>query len=633
MTTPTYVYAAPPSGGISCEQIVELYRRRSNDTAQVQARRMQVRDAYNGELRVSLPDIGRNERAAVANLLNTGLDQLAMRVSSTLPSIFCPPRNEQVKREVVASDKRRKALYGWWEANDFDVLVPRRARQMLAYAQSPVMLWPDFERGIPQWRMRDPLGTYPAHCMNPGDFTPDDCIFAYQQTYDWVNGKYPDVFERLRRKERYGRDDKLLCLDYVDDNELVTVVLGDVPQDSQVHTIYASGPGTGWLGSAPYLELVRLPNRAGICTAVVPGRITLDKMLGHFDGILGMYAMSARLMALEVIAVEKGVFPDTYLESRPGEQAKFLTGPHDGRTGLVNIVQGGVVREMGTNPGFQTNPTIDRLERAQRLTAGIPAEFGGESASNVRTGRRGENVLSAAVDFPVQEQQKVLAASLREENKRAIAVAKGYFGKQAQSFYVHWKGAKGQVDYTPDDVFTTDHNVVAYSHVGSDLNGLTIMVGQLVGMGAMSKQTAAELLPIIEDPEREHDRSIKEALEAAMLAAVQQKVNAGEIAPVDAAWLMQQVGNNKLELAEAVIRLDERVKQRQASAGELGASDGPVLPGTPEAMAGLAAGTPAEAQAVPPSIGGPNESQDNLASLLGRLRQPQMTLSSERPAV
>ena len=612
---------------IEAEQIVALYLRRKADMAGVNAKRMLVRDAYNGEMRVSLPDVGRNEKAAVANLLNTGLDQLAMRVSSPLPSVFCPPRDEQVKREVIASDKRRKAIYGWWEASKMNVLVPRRARQMLAYAQAPVMLWPNFKDGIPSWRMRDPLGTFPSACLNPGDITPDDCIFAYQQTYSYVKNAYPEAYERLYRKSKCAPDDMLTLLDYVDADELVTIVLGDGPT-ADIWSANAYTVNTpGFSGSARVCELVRLPNRAGICTAVVPGRITLDKMLGQFDGVLHLYAQMAKLTALELIAVEKGIFPDTYLESRPGEQAKFLTGPHDGRTGLVNIVQGGTIREVGTNPGFQTNPTVDRLERATRLTAGIPAEFGGESASNVRTGKRGDAVLSAAVDFPVQEQQKVLADSFQEENKRAIAVAKGYFGAQPKSFYVNWKGSKGQVDYTANDIFTTDHNVVTYSHVGSDLNGLTIMVGQLTGMGVMSKQTASELLPIIEDPEREHDRSIKEALESALLTAVQQKVNAGEIAPVDAAWLMIQVGGNKLELAEAIVKLDQRVQDRQAAA-QAQIED----PALANPMAGLATGSPAEAQVIPPTIPKGPESQSNLTSMLGALRMGQMQTPAERPA-
>lgn len=618
---------------ISPEEIVSIYSLRKNAMAGVNAKRMQVRDAYNGELVVRLPDVNRASPPAVANLLNKGIDQTSQRIASTLPSIFCPPRDEQVKREVTAAETRRRAIYGWWEANNLELFLGRRARQLIGYAQSPVMLWPDFKRGIPVWRERDSFGTYPATCLNPGDMTPPDCVFAYTATYGWVRKMYPEQFELLHRREKASPDDRLVLLDYTDDNELVTMVLSDGPVQDDTMGRAATWPvntgvGTGWLGSARYAVLERLVNKAEMCLAVVPGRPTMDKMIGQFDGMLSMYRQMAHLTALELIAVEKGIFPDTYLESRPNEQAKFITGPHDGRTGLVNIVQGGQVREVGTNPGFQTNPTIDRLERNQRLDAGIPAEFGGESASNIRTGKRGDAVLSAAVDFPIQEMQKVLAASLREENRRAIAVAKGWFGSRKQSFYVHWKGSRGRVDYVANDVFTTDDNIVRYSHLGSDQNGAMIMTGQAVGMGIMSKYSAARATPFIEDAEFEHDQSIKEALEAAMLAGIQQKVNAGEIAPVDAAWLMQQVGTNKLELAEAIMKLDERVQARQAAAAEQQADPAMVDP-----MAGLATGTPAEAQVVPPSIAGPAESQDNLASLLGRLRQPQMTLASERPAV
>lgn len=614
---------------IQPEEIVSLYIARRDALASVNAKRAEVRDAYNGELKVVLPDLGRASPPAVANLLNKGVDQMAMRVSSTLPSVYCPPRDDLVKREVTAADKRRRAIYGWWEANDLNMMVPRRARQLMAYAQSPVMLWPDFRRGIPVWRMRDPFGTFPSACMNPGDFTPEDCIFAYQQTYGWVKANYPDRYERLMRKEKPNRDSKLTLLDYVDADELVTIVLSDGPgQDGQQSWTPATGQGTGFLGSARYVELERLANRAGICTAVVPGRITLDRAIGQFDSMLSIYKMMSHLTALELIAVEKGIFPDTWLEGNPGEVPKIISGPHDGRTGLINVAQGGRIREIGTNPGFQTNPTIDRLERAQRLDAGIPAEFGGESSTNIRTGKRGDAVLSAAVDFPVAEQQKVLAAALREENKRAIAVEKGYFGSRSQSFYVNWKGARGHVDYVPKEIWTTDHNVVEYSHAGQDLNGMTIMVGQMVGMNAMSLQTAMELLPIVADAELEKDRISAEKLDAALMAAVQQKLNAGEIAPVDGAWLRKQLVGNKMELFEAIEKLEERVQKRQAEAQAQQAD-----PAQADPMAGMATGTPAEAQVVPPAIGGPNESQDNLASLLGRLRQPQMTLKSERPAV
>ena len=39
----------------------------------------------------------------------------------------------------------------------------------------------------------------------------------------------------------------------------------------------------------PYAEIMRSPNRAGMCTAVIPKRTSLDMPIGKFDGMTGMY--------------------------------------------------------------------------------------------------------------------------------------------------------------------------------------------------------------------------------------------------------------------------------------------------------------------------------------------------------
>jgi hypothetical protein len=627
------------------DQIVATYDARVLERGPVLREMRSVRDTYNGDIVVPLPELDRNEKAAVANLLNTGIDQMAGRVSSVLPTIFCPPRNESKTREVAQATLRTKAMYGWWDANDYDIMQMRRARWMLGYACAPVQIKPPTRQQVqggiytPQWHTRDPLTAFPSAPTRHDDMTPSDCVFSYVRSHGWLADTYPEAFDRLRRPKGVRRDDPVTVLEWVDADELVLLAFGDRNADVGMisgprgrDSFGAGSSRGGWVGSDTVVELERRPNRAGMCTVVVPGRVTLDRIMSQFSAMIGMYETSAKLTALSIIAVEKGIFPDTYLIGRDGKQPKFLSGPHDGRTGMVNVVMDGDIKEVATNPGFQTNPMIDRLERSQRLEGNIPAEFGGESASNIRTGKRGDAVLGAAVDFPIQEQQKLLAKSAKHELQRAVAVSKGYCGAKKTSTYVNWKGARGSIEYTPNELFTTDNVVVSYAQAGSDLNGLMILTGQAVGMGVMSKKTAASILPIIEDPEFEHDQTMREGMEAALFAGVQQKINAGEIAPVDAAWLIQQVGGNKRELAEAIIELDRRVQERQASAGEMGAPDGPVLPGSPEAMAGLAAGTPAEAQAAQPSIGGPNESQENLGALLSRLRQPQMVLPSERSA-
>jgi len=362
-------------------------------------------------------------------------------------------------------------------------------------------------------------------------------------------------------------------------------------------------------------------NRTGLSLAIVPGRVTLDRPAGQFDGILGMLQMQAKLMALEVMAVQRGVFPDTYLISRPNEEAKFISGPHPGWTGRINQIEGGDIREININPGFATNQTNDRIERAARLEAGISPEFGGESGTNIRTGRRGDAILSAMVDFPVQEAQETLAASLEEENRSAIQVAKAWFGNRPVSVYVKWKGAKGNLDYTPNKDFDSEYTQVTYPMAGADVQNLTIGVGQLVGTEMMSKDTGRKLHPWIDDPDLEGDKVKAEGLEAAVLAGIQQKANTGEIPIADVARITQLIVENNLPPYRAVLQAQEEAQKRQAAQQPAEGVDPAALgvaPDDPAAQPGLALpGQGAEAGVAipeaPPSLG-------NLDQLMMQLR-------------
>jgi hypothetical protein len=352
-------------------------------------------------------------------------------------------------------------------------------------------------------------------------------------------------------------------------------------------------------------------------------------MTGQFDGMIGMYYQQARLMALETIAVEKGIFPDTYLVSRPGEMGRFLEGPHDGRPGLVNIISGGDIKEIQTTPGYQTNNTIDRLERAQRVTSGIPAEFGGESGTNIRTGRRGDAVLSATIDFPIAEAQEIFAFALEEENEAAIQMAKRIDGSAKRTIYVGTGNNRKPITYVPSETFEVVEHVVSYPAAGTDVNSLIIGIGQRVGLGIMSKETAATLDPYIDNPEYEHDAIIAEGLEQALVGSIQQQASQGAIPPLTLAKVMTLVRNDKMELAEALTKVTEdAMREQQAQAEAQSAGPGMAPPPGPDAAA---AGPTVQAMAGGPSpIPGPSQGQEDLASLLGALRKPAMTISPMR---
>ena len=585
----------------SVDEIVAIYGARSQASDQIKSRMRTLRDYYNGDVIVPLPELNSDEQSAVANLLAQGLDHTAMRIASTRPDIYCPPLDPARKRSRDNSDIKRKALFGWWENSRMDLQMAKRARYLIGYSNTVTQLRWNEQNGCPEWHLRDPLTAYPATLLGVDDMRPRDCIFGYERPLGWLHNNYPEVGQIFQADSDAGPDTAIELIEYVGEDETVLIAM--------------RGPvNTGLFATSTYgaddnlvVELERVPNRLGQTPVVIAQRISLDSAQGQFDGILGMYQMQARLMALEVIAVQKGVFPDTWLVGRAGETPQIVN-PADGLTGEVGVIRGGDLRDMQMQPGYMTNPAIDRLERAQRLTAGIPAEFGGESPTNIRTGRRGDAVLSAAVDFPVQEAQRILARSLQEENKLAIDMAKRYAGNKGKTFYVTTKNAKGPVEYTPNVNFDSTENVVTYSQAGADVNNLVIGGGQRVGMGTMSKRSFMSIDPLVEDPEFEHDSVIAESLEEALLTSIQQQAVEGAIPPADLARIMDLVANNELELAKAVERVQKEAQERQAKQVDAAA---------PEAQPGLAMpGMGAEARSV---AAPPGQAGGELGALLGAL--------------
>jgi hypothetical protein len=437
--------------------------------------------------------------------------------------------------------------------------------------------------------VRNPLNTYAAPVEDIDDPVPYDCIFSYQVTASYLLRTYGEkVLNRLRTGQ-VEADQKYTVLEYVSPEAIQMVVIGGMREDDDADFLDYGGFSA--------IEVERIPNRTGLPLVVNPQRITLDKPRGQFDGVIGMHYTRARLQALTEIAIERGIFPEEYLVARAGENPEIIQ-IADGKTGQLGVVKGGDIQQLQVNPGYKTDTALDRLERQERLEGSIPPEFGGESGSNIRTGRRGDSVLSATIDYRVQEAQAIFEASMIEEDKIAIAIEKAYWGTFQKSFYVPGRAASGMSVYVPLALWDNDFHYVTYSAAGSDVNGLVVGLGQRLGTGLMSKESAREADPLISDPDLEHDRIVAEGIESALLASIQQQAvdPNGPYQPEDLAYLTRLVVENNVTLYEAVKRTDQRARDRQAAM---------VQPGSPEAMPGLAMpGMGAEAPVAGPQAGG-----------------------------
>lgn len=589
---------------ISADEILALYTEREMAYGGMKGRMRSILQHYQGDVIVPLPELDSNEAPGVANLIQIGLDQTAMRVASTVPSLtHFPATNSDLSRKRART--RQQVNRNWWhQSKVFSRQIPKRARHMIGYSFSVCDVYWDAEKEIPAWRVRDPMGTYPSKLTGPDDITPANVIFATERELGWVRRFYPDQWLKftagLTNLEEMD-DRPITMIEYVDADERVLVAVSNSSPISSYWDATISHSET------MIQELHRTPNRAGMVPVTVSERIGLgEEPVGQFDQIRGMFHMQAMLMSLEIIAARKGVFADTWVVSRPGERATIVN-PADGMQGQIGEVQGGDIREIQTAPGFMTNPVVDRLERAMRLTSAIPPEYGGESGSNIRTGRRGEFVLGAAIDFHIQEAQRTFADCLEYENRVAVNTAKGWAGSKQFSMYVTEGRNKGPLDYVPDRDFESDLNKVSYSYAGSDQNAMVISAAQRINMGTMSRRNFMDIDPMIEDPETEHDAVIAEGIELALMQSIQQQAAQGAIPPADVARIMELVRTDRMDLAEAVTKAQEEAQERQAQQVEATA---------PEAMPGLAQpGMGAEAMAPPPEPQGPPD----LAQLLGSL--------------
>lgn len=584
--------AAP---GIDVHTIVDRWRARRLARSPLIEQMRLITQHYDNDVAVPLPEVSKRELPAVANFFSIGIDQYAMRMASVLPELIAPPRKKGVQRSEQLAATRRRVALGFWEQNGYDLQLYRRFRWLIAYSCSPVKVIPDLGMEGPRWVLRNPAEAYPSD-EDPECMTPRDCLFGYARTVGWLRARFPDidlsgiVVDRSAKGLMGGSrhlqpDDPIDLIEHVDGQETVQIAVGVGKPVMGSHLLNYGVGGAQIVDLGSHggqdtwaVELRRVANRTGVCPVVMPGRITLGKPKGQFDDNVGLFQQMAMLTAMEVSAVAEAIWPDQWIVSRPNETANIIR-TADGRRGVLGQIEGAAIEAVQIQPGMQTNPTIDRLERAQRITSGIAPEMGGESGSNIRTGRRGDAVLGAAIDYTIQEAQKIMARSAQHELNIAAAVDLTYFGRKRKSFYVQWKGG-GRLDYTPREVWTEDRTlIVDYANAGVDATELNVQLGQMVGSGMMSTLTAMRTHPMVKDAEFESDQIVYEQLERGLLGQMPALLQSGAFTTDDYVRVMELVRSDKMTVEEAFRKAQDEAQARQAAAAQAAAGSAQAQPG------------------------------------------------------
>jgi hypothetical protein len=589
-----------------------MYQERRTSRSGLFRRMQEIRDHYNGDVIVPLPELDEAEKPAIPNLIAQGIDQFAMRVASVIPDVQYPSLRPGIQSADNRARDRRLANLGWWDMNKMGTKIRRRSRHLTAYGMSavslsPVSLDPSDKRQIPHWRVRNPLSTYPSPMIDPDNMEPLDCIFADRRPLGWMKENYPSQTAVLYRGDK-SDSDMFEILEYLDANETVLIAVGAEKPKSSPFSVETGK------GIASHVILERIPNRAEVCPVVIAGRITLDRLQGQFDQMVGMYQREAKLDALNTIAVFRNVFPDEWVVS----PANSPTSPRivqeaDGKMGIRGILDKGQIQIVHPQQTQDAANALDRLERAQRFAGGVPAEFGGESGSNIRTARRGNAVLSAAVDMPLQEYQEIFANSLELENQRAVKIQKAYYGSKPSMFFFGSDGKIAREDYTPNETFETDMSQVIYALPGADANEMSVRIGQKVGIGLMSTETARQLDPDIKDYIAEADKVEIEGLRKALLTGLEQQASQGALDPSIIARIAQAKAQRHVTLEDAVAKIHAEMQKEQAEQAQAQQAQQPGVAPGPEQQPGMGV-SPTN-----PVQGGAPAQPQNVQSLIDQL--------------
>lgn len=595
----------------SWEAIIHAINYRRTFRGRMVNEMVRIRDIYNGDWFIPMPDVKGepDSKPAIPALVNMAIDDPAQRAASTLPQIFVPaidPSKGEGKKSRRYADIRKRALHSNWHFSGMrEVLLPKAFRHYRAYGSWAFIVRPDHASKRARIETRDPMNTYPDLAVNDVTQQPQNIGFMSFRSRAWLVQQFsrttPGLVGALANSNR-DDSDIFEMVEWIDEKDYVVGVIG--PRYAQQEsTAYPSWPVGGF-------QLLRWPNRAGMCPASVPYRVTLDRVMGAVNLIVPIVNKMAKLDLLDYFASEKAVFPDLVVMGKDGEPRLVGGAWKDGRTGEANIIENGAAQYLNTTPGPQTQQRIDQLERSARQTSGNPAMFGGEATGNIRSGQTVSQLGSYSVDPDLQEMQLLMQRSLQVVNEAIYATEAGYWPAKKYTVFSGLATDMGQLIYTPSVHFETYDNVVRYPLPGTDVSGQTVAVGQLVGTGLMSKNSGRRIHPLIEDPDAEEAQVNIEKLEDAMMASILTQAQAppeqGGTQPIDLATVLREVRTGAL-IEDAIFAAQSEAQTRQATAAP---PPGPGQITSPEAQPGLSAPgggaeMPQMAAPPPPVFGGP----------------------------
>ena len=567
----------------SIDQIASIMRQRmmADDPFIRQMTATQLR--YNGDLVVLQPDVTGIPAAnrPGPNFFVEGIDGVARIANANLPKITCPIENPDDPASSKIAEIRQGVLYSAWHESQLQIKLGRAYRHAAGYGTFCFVVVPDEKNQRVDIQLRDPLTAYPELRAADDIRTPKNVGFVFPRSAAWIRDHFPTAPKWIGQGNQQW-ETLWNVVEWLDEDYIVIGVIG--PQSpNQVMNVAIPQPSMT-------VELSRYPNKAGIVPAVVPRRVTMNRIMGQMNGIIGLSDTYSRMLNLQMVATEKAIFPDMVVLSRTGTPPKLLGNEwKDGRTGKVNVVIDGVVETISKEPGPGTIPMLQMVDQHIRGTSGASQLYAG-SNGGMRTGAGVDALGDFAANPMAAELNVIMQYALAEVNRAVVAVENGYFPKRKRTVYLGLPGSSKTVTYTPEKHLKRDDNVVHYTMPGSDPNRLAVAITQLTATDVIDRDTARDMHPLVGDSKAMGQKVAIQKVKDALLGGIVQEI-ATPGSPVTAVTVAHFL--SKLEtgetLAKAFIDAMAEAQTAAPAPGSPGAPQPPTGPDGSPLPSGMAA--------------------------------------------
>jgi hypothetical protein len=587
----------------SFEEIRELVVHLQTNRTAIINHMLEVKRHYESDWALPLPDVKGEPDVPllVPSLITDTVDGLALRATTVQPVVYAPAVKPHIVTSVNKATTRRKIINATYHDQGWLLKRRRYYRHLTAYGTAAIFIEPDFRKGLPAIRVRDPLETYPEPRSIESTEPPRYVAFITRYSGDELRSRFPVLREEQGGPiAAVGVEETWDFFEWVDHEVTVFGLLGPTLYAGEhINERYIEMFGSPSMQVGPMV-----PNRAGVCLAVVPQEVSLHSIGTRLNALLGNATMQARLMAMEIVAQQKAIFPDMYALGAPNEIPSINGGQwQDGRTGDINLLRG--IQAVGTvnqQPDVRTQAMIDRLERNFSVSAGRNPQMQGESYGSLRTGRALDTMAASSIDPRIQELHEITEVWQPKINAAILECYKGFWPDKKYTMFSGWPSDKGMVEFVPERDIEVSHNIVNYTIPGADVVQLTQVLGSMLGSKTISTDTFQRQHPWIGDAEAEQSRIAEEDIERALIEGIQQQIVSGQMPAVIVARLHKKVREGQ-SLPEAMIEIDEEIRAEQAAAQERAMAEQEAQGVDPNMVPGLAAGPAAAAPgAMPPEM-------------------------------